>query len=134
MQFGSIWRSVVRCHPREHDPERTTGNPVTDSWNSGPLLSLIDGDREAQEPPGATLSVSVVGNIVQKRGVQVMPATGHAAGTIPLQTFRPSGAPMRRLGAGVLCAGLAALAAITVFSSRATVSGGGSAGQFASAP
>jgi len=22
--------------------------------NSGPLLSLIDGDREAQEPPGAT--------------------------------------------------------------------------------
>jgi hypothetical protein len=51
---------------------------------------------------------------VQKRGVQVLPARGHAAGTIPLQTFQPSVAPMRRFGASVLCAGLAALAAITV--------------------
>ena len=52
---------------------------------------------------------------MQKRGVHVLPARGHAAGTVPLQTFQPSIAPMRRFGASVLCAGLAALAAITVF-------------------
>ena len=48
-------------------------------------------------------------------GVQVLPARGHAAGTVPLQPLQPSAAPMRRFGAGVLCAGLAALAAITVY-------------------
>ena len=66
------------------------------------MSSLIDGDRKAQEPPGATQAASVAGNTVQKRGVQVLPATGHAAGTIPLQTFQPSAASMRRFGAGVL--------------------------------
>ena len=52
---------------------------------------------------------------MQKRGVQVLPAGRHAAGTIPGQPPQPSAAPMRRFGAGVLCAGLAALAAITVY-------------------
>ena len=52
---------------------------------------------------------------MQKRGVQVLPARRHASGTIPLQAFQPSAAPMRRFGAGVLSAGLAALAAITVY-------------------
>lgn len=52
---------------------------------------------------------------MQKRGVQVLPARGHAAGTIPLQTLRPRAVPMRRFGAGVLCAGLAALGATAVY-------------------
>ena len=52
---------------------------------------------------------------MQKLGVQVLPARGQAAGTIPAQPLQPGAAPMRRFGAGVLCAGLAALAAIAVY-------------------
>ena len=52
---------------------------------------------------------------MQKLGVQVLPARGQAAGTIPAQPLQPGAAPMRRFGAGVLCAGFAALAAIAVY-------------------
>ncbi len=52
---------------------------------------------------------------MQKRGAQGLQARKHAAGTLPLQPLHPGAAPMRRFGAGVLCAGVAALAAITVY-------------------
>jgi hypothetical protein len=52
---------------------------------------------------------------VQKRGVQVLPARGHAPGTIPVQPLQPREAPRRRFGAGVLCAGLATLAATAAY-------------------
>ncbi len=62
-----------------------------------------------------TQLVNNAGNMVQKRGAQVLPARLHAAGTVPLQTEQPAAAPMRRFGAGVLFAGLAALAAVAVY-------------------
>ncbi len=61
-----------------------------------------------------TQLVSDAGTMVQKRGGQVSPARVYAGGIVPLQPPQPA-APMRRFGAGVLCAGLAALAAITLY-------------------
>ena len=56
-----------------------------------------------------------VAEVAKVRGLQVLLAKGHAAGTVPLQPAQPAAAPMRRFGAGVLCAGLAALAAIAAY-------------------
>ena len=48
-------------------------------------------------------------------GVLTLRSPRHAVATVPLQPPRPRAAPMRRFGAGVLCAGLAALGATVVY-------------------
>ena len=48
-------------------------------------------------------------------GVLTLQSPRHAAATVPLQPPQPRAAPMRRFGAGVLCAGLAALGATVVY-------------------
>jgi hypothetical protein len=71
--------------------------------------------REAQETPGLTQLVNDAGHMVQKLGVEALPARVRAAGTVPAQPPQPASVSMRRFGAGVLCAGLAALAAIAAY-------------------
>jgi hypothetical protein len=71
--------------------------------------------RETQETPGLTQLVKDAGHMVQKQGVEALPARVRATGTVRLQPAQPAAAPMRRFGAGVLCAGLAALAAIASY-------------------
>jgi hypothetical protein len=68
-----------------------------------------------RDQPGATQVVSYTGTTVKKRCGQPLAVRVHAAGTVPLQKLQPRAAPMRRFGAGVLCTGFAALAAITVY-------------------
>jgi hypothetical protein len=48
-------------------------------------------------------------------GVLTLQSPRHAVATVPLQPPQPRAAPMRRFGAGVLCAGLAALGATAVY-------------------
>jgi hypothetical protein len=71
--------------------------------------------RKAQETPGLTQLLNDAGYIVPKRGVKALSARVGAAGTVPPRPRLPRAAPARRFGAGVLCAGLAALATITVY-------------------